>query len=461
MLRVWVGLDADGQANAPAPSFSLSGQQVVPAVVRAWGRALPTADTQAAAIFCGLFDLPLPSGTAAQLRVQTSGCTSEQLVRALPTQVPGPHDSPRNRFNVLLMSCYDYSEEATRGVLDSLLAELRSSLETRPDLTLMAGDQVYLDMPLLKNFADQSDWLLRKFHEDYRRNWFERIPGVLSAAPAVHVPDDHEYWNNYPHTSPIIRNAETDKGRERWSGAAGAMFAAFQHHAGLDPTATATEPWLRFDVDPLSFFVADLRSQRSFERAFTLPPAGHDALKAWANDVRNGKYGVFISGQSLCVEAATPREGKWADWELKNYRDYTSIMQTLGTATETGRTLLCLTGDVHWGRMSRFVSDQRKLVEIIASPAALVSDPRASFKALFRPGQDFPRHTDGEPTPDFIIAGRKLTRDPTVSHQQRGDHVALLSFQRTEKGLTLRVTYYPVHRDRRVRAKTHQLELSL
>jgi hypothetical protein len=343
--------------------------------------------------------------------------------------------------------------------VSSVVQKLGTSLSTRPDLTILAGDQVYLDQPL-GDFPDDESWLRRKFHEDYKRNWFSGLAGVLTAAPAVHMADDHEYWNNFPHRSPIVANSFSDDGCRRWRAAAASQFAVFQDAQGEDPSQHAAFSTL--DIAPLSFFFADLRSQRAQDRSRCFSPQGLAALEAWAKRVKaSGSYGVFVSGQSLLNGAVGGFTGRTSDWELANYGDYKAIMAHLDGALAPNRSLVCLTGDVHWGRLSRYTQGTRRLVEVISSPLALVSDPRAAIKGFFQPRQDFPRHSDAEEPPPLLVAGQtKFSRDDRW-HGQRGDHCTLLSFTRNAKGMSLRVTYYPIHPDEKVRNKTATYTLDL
>src|SRR5258707_13942556 len=60
-----------------------------------------------------------------------------------------------------------------------------------------------------KDFLDDKKWLADKFEQDYSLNWRGPLAytNVLAAAPSISLPDDHEYWNNYPrseeHTSEL------------------------------------------------------------------------------------------------------------------------------------------------------------------------------------------------------------------------------------------------------------------
>lgn len=89
---------------------------------------------------------------------------------------------------------------------------------------------MYLNLPTLRNFRGDTKWLAGKFESDYTANW--RGPGgyseILHAAPSASIPDDHEYWNNAPHNSPIVWQSNVEPSRNNWWTAARTMYEAFQ-----------------------------------------------------------------------------------------------------------------------------------------------------------------------------------------------------------------------------------------
>jgi phosphodiesterase/alkaline phosphatase D-like protein len=173
-------------------------------------------------------------------------------------------------------------------------------------MTLLMGDQVYLDLPTLQDFKNEVPWLAKKFEDDYTINW-QVSPGysqVLAAAPSISMPDDHEFWNNYPHPSPIVGNTLHHKGRDNWRKAALALYEVFQ----LPYPSSVGEPTI-IEVAPLSFFLPDMRSLRDEDRRFTMNDRAHRKMKDWVTDLIARKdtidrklFGVVITGQSLFSE---------------------------------------------------------------------------------------------------------------------------------------------------------------
>ena len=148
--------------------------------------------------------------------------------------------------------------------------------------------------PRSKIFLIQVAWLAEKFEKDYTLNWRGPLgyTEVLRAAPSLSIPDDHEYWNNFPHPSPFIGNSLTPDGRNRWREAAQAMYAGFQ----LPYPAQLGEP-VRVEIAPLSFFVADTRSTKDQDRRFTMSDDAHQQMEQWVSDtIANRQFGVFIAG---------------------------------------------------------------------------------------------------------------------------------------------------------------------
>ena len=98
-----------------------------------------------------------------------------------------------------------------------------------------------------------------------------------------------------------------------------------------------------------------------------LGPAGRAALQRWADalvqsaDGTAPRYGVLVTGQSLFVEPAGKLKGKVADFRLPDYpADYQFIVGQVERVSAAGLPVLCLTGDVHWGRLLRAGSASAK-----------------------------------------------------------------------------------------------------
>ena len=448
-LTIWAG--AFQKIQVPGGlTWQLNGIDTTPSVVRPMSsvRPTPVVDPNAPRVFSGVYEfVGLKSDTVYEVSLTTDEDHTSTKIRTLPEHIPS---SVGDSFNLLLVSCFHQAEDRG-GMAGTIVSQLKAS--SKPHLTLLMGDQVYLDLPTLRNFDDDVAWLADKFERDYAQNW-EKPPGyaqVLSAAPSASLPDDHEYWNNFPHVSPIIQNSWTKEGRARWKQAADMMYEGFQSWSvGLG------DPYV-LNIEPLSFFLADGRSRRDFKRGSMMTAAAMGQLKQWVDDViRQRRVGVFVTGQSLFEDAKGTLQGKVADYAMADYSDYAPLIRTLARLAENGRPLLCLTGDVHWGRVvaSRDLGSQRNaMYEIISSPASLVTtigaDSLKEIGAIIGGSignrNPWPRHSDPEPPPEYLAHDvlSKAFQCQSV-HAQKGNHVTLVSFTRDGTGLSMRITYWPV-----------------
>ncbi len=369
------------------------------------------------------------------------GNSYELTTRTLPTHV----SSDRN-FNVLLLSCYHYDTDPNS--VDTFLIRLLP--EHRPDLTILMGDQVYLDLPWDKDFPKEKNWLANRFERDYTRNWKGQggyqsgYSRVLQIAPSVSIPDDHEFWNNFPHAAPFINNTWTDYGRKNWTEAALANYIGFQRH-------DASGGSFIIDVPPLSFFISDMRTDRDFWKSRTFTSADLTKFSNWLdNVVANNKAGLFVTGQSLFRDNGNSFE----DFELPDYGDYVTISDGLKKAARSGNMIYCLTGDVHWGRIGfikRIDKVNPDFVEIITSPSSLVDNPAdrvtGFFKNLF--GSTWPKHSGGDRIEELRSDEFNSFRMST-ERLQKGNQVSILSFRRSGSGIDCNISYYPLHIDNRV-----------
>lgn len=394
----------------------------------------------------------LPRTQRLTVQVDIDGVLSEPLwTQPVPTQVG-------ESFRVLLGSCYCCYEDRgfLPGVVDGWLTG-----PNRPHLTLLAGDQVYLDLPTFRNFRPEQAWLEAEFERAYANNWFglgrgardeaKTLRRVLSTAPLVCLPDDHEYWNNYPDAAPTAGSTTfSGRGRSAWKVAASKMLGVFQH-AG--PGGLPGVRALR--VPPLSFLFLDTRSQRDDDRTHMMPAGGLNALREWRESLKRGDVGVVVTPQSLLRPPPKGPLGRF-DWELVNYADYQAVWRELVAATEQEAFVVLLTGDVHWGRVTSIFDKKLgrpTMVEIISSPISLVTtlgkdSLRGAWKGFS--GDDWPRWGEAGKPPDYIAESALNKRLELYGqwHAQKGDQLCLLDFRHVGARTELDITYLPVHNER-------------
>lgn len=471
-LHVWVGV-AD-VSPVPALTWRLDDAAVTPTTLRPLAPVLTGALAAAAdtTVYTGFYELRgLPTGRALTLEVTAGTEQIQRQVATLPTRVP---DVFEDRFNVLLLSCFHQLEDKT-GTAGQIL----SRLKVKPHLTLFAGDQVYLDLPTVVDFQDDAAWLGNKFQNDYLTNWFggrhsggdpraipAGFPEILALAPSAFMPDDHEYWNNYPFSSSVIQNSWTAAGRALWKETAETLYGAFQQDAAVSPGAART-----FEVEPISILMLDTRSQRAASsRAAAgdlLGAPGRAALTAWVDRLigRAGDprpwFGMLVTGQSFFSQAAGAFKGAIADYEYPDYEaDHRFMVAQLERMTRAGLPVILATGDVHWGRVLRADDPSAPgatVFEVISSPTSLVSSvaidqAKAAWGAvqgLFGAADPWPRHPDpGRPPERFGSLGHYATavaaRTGGKPAAMRGNQAFMLRFAQAGGGLDVDVTCYPL-----------------
>jgi hypothetical protein len=281
-------------------------------------------------------------------------------VRALPNELPTLGEQP---FNVLLGSCFcsSRSESITLG---STYLNLQRQQKT--DIKILCGDQVYLDDPTLhftwnRHSAEELEDLLTA---NYLRTWtqngtFTGYQQFLQNGANFFSADDHEYWNNAPNWATAIPDTWTEEGRETWKNIAVSLFRMFQS----DSTVTT------FKVGSLSFFIADTRLERDANQHNFMSFEDLRALDDWVTSLEG--VGALVIGQPVFSQKAGWR-GKFFDRKLPDYVQYEEIVRILSKANHS---ILLLTGDVHYGRISHCLLKPPDvyLYEIISSPTALVN----------------------------------------------------------------------------------------
>jgi hypothetical protein len=282
---------------------------------------------------------------------------AQAIATTLPQDLPGLDDPLR----LMLGSCFCAAEDAG-GSVGKTFASLPPGL--RPELKFLCGDQVYLDSPFYRFVVlHTKEDLARTFLKNYIDTWtqsgdLQGFRQVLSNGAAWLTSDDHEFWNNAPYPSFSV-NTWTEAGRNDWHDIAANLFSAFQMSAA---------PVREFAIGPLNVFVADTRINRSRDRSTFLDAADMQALGSW---IQNLSFpGLLIIGQPI-FERRSGILGELADWNLPDFAQYEVLSPML---LDTPQSIIVLTGDVHYGRVSRTITHRgAEIVEIIASPMSLVT----------------------------------------------------------------------------------------
>jgi len=446
-LLIWVGVL--GVAKPPLARFIIDGQTIQPLHNPAFeplGDAV--CDTQGCplnhrAIYC----LPWPDTSA---RFDIHVAVGDQQV-SLSSRRPPAHLPTKgsDSFNLLLSSCYYQPNDKSHA-----LASLINNIKPEPDFTVLAGDQVYLDLPSGQNLPKDKTGLAQTLGKKYQLNWFSESlnqPGlaqVLRHGPVLCVPDDHEYWNNFPLYQVQLNNTHREKDRINWRDLATQLYQRYQ----MSPAQSAG--FFRQDIVPLSMLFLDGRSERDDQGEQMFNDTTHVAIEQWAQDLIARKknnlpaVGLLSSGQALLIEKPGRWARKLADMEMPNYKDFPVLISALSTLFAQGIPVLYITGDVHWGRIveGRHPRGNILFYEVIASPSRLIdtaiTDQINSLKDTFRDlrgkAKDFPKHPEA-PCDMADVKLANLSLD--IKHRQQGDHVALLRFHAIPGGLEFSVDY--------------------
>ena len=304
----------------------------------------------------------------ADTRYQLSGSDGgSAVVYTLPKYIPTASELP---FSLLLGSCFFHGQDQV-GQVGGRFKALPTPYT--PRLKLLTGDQVYLDIsygyswPIL--FVRSKEDFARHSLTKYLRTWSQKEPSfqsLLRHGGAFLIADDHEYWNNSPNGQLQLPATWWRNNREGWRQVGQSLFEDFQSDAPL----SAGSP-RQFQIGRLSFFVADTRVNREPGEERVMQHSDFDRLVRWLH--RGSDPGVLVIGQPLFQERSGWFKKRFADRALADYAQYDELVRAI---THSSRSLLVLSGDVHYGRVAtatlRGGDRERQLHEVIASPLSLL-----------------------------------------------------------------------------------------
>ncbi|HSC67853.1 MAG TPA: alkaline phosphatase D family protein [Cellvibrio sp.] len=447
-LLIWVGVL--GVADPPALSFEIFSQSVVP-------RAQPAEFEPLGDEVCDSSGQPLNhraifafAWPATHERFSVTVIAGNERVTLTSKRPPvALPDKNSDSFNMLLSSCYYQPNDKSHA-----LADIIKTIKPAPDFNLLAGDQVYLDLPSLQNLPGDKMRLAQALGKKYQVNWFSTAinqPGladILLHGPVLCIPDDHEYWNNFPFFQAQLNNTHREADRNNWRELATRLYERYQ----MSPAQSAG--FFRQDIAPLSMLFLDGRTYRDDQGKHMFNAQTRAAIVQWKNDLLARKnnhlptIGLLNSGQALLIEKPGPWDRRIADMEMINYGDFALLQQSFEELFAAEIPLIFVTGDVHWGRIVEGKNQRGKTLfyEVIASPSRLIdtlgSDQIKSTKnkirALFGDANPFPMHT---PAPADLSELKLANLALTTRHTQQGDHVALLRFNAIPGGLEFSVDY--------------------
>lgn len=342
----------------------------------------------------------------------------------LPNPLPTLDDKP---FTVLLASCFCVDQDQA-GKLGNAFSKLPSG--EQPDVKIWCGDQVYLDAPwhhYTVHTHTGAELEVRHF-ENYMNAWSQSGTAqgfhyALRKGANYFSSDDHEFWNNAPNWTTLIRDSWSEDGRERWWNIAKSLFQAFQSPDSIS----------RFTVGSLSFFIADTRVNRDADRKNFMSPEDMREFERWITDLKGP--GVFSLGQPLFATRASGfgrLTRRFSDWNLPDYDQFPQLARIISSSKHS---LVMLTGDVHYGRVARTtLGSGLELTEIISSPTSLV-DPTVGGKWSGPP----------EKYPSFAVSGLSSgTIEVVKEHTLADNHFLTIQFAAAGQQVRMRVMAWPI-----------------
>ncbi len=282
-----------------------------------------------------------------------------------------PYAVSEKGVTFLFASCF-WQNNDRDGYYRAGLKDLQSL--ANPQFKMLLGDQVYLDWP---NDWDLGDNAIELFAKRYRQYWGDAFyREALQVCPNFITCDDHEYWNDYPEKQIHLPQTWDANNRKKYGHGADKLYDQFQ--VCLNPNQTR---WYDFTIEPVSFFVADTRSERESCRdkgtSHFMSEDQWVALEVWQANLQGP--GVLVLGQPLFQE-----DGNFLDHSLSNFpKDYARLWRvlerSLAGTNQHGlpHDIVILSGDIHTGRYAEahgpFPDAPYGVPEFIASPAAMIN----------------------------------------------------------------------------------------
>ena len=267
--------------------------------------------------------------------------------KTLPNSLPKSNEKP---FTVGIGSCFYSHRDGGRAAAAYKALYDREEEPTRPDISFLTGDQVYLDIGFDSLSLVKSE-IRERIADDYAKHW-QLLGSIFTRGGTWMLPDDHEYWNDYPFYDsllPTLLALKLDYVRKTWERTAMDGVKRVQHCSPLEI----------FDIGiDLTFCIADVRSNRS-KNGF-MADKDFKGLTKWAAGLKSP--GVLVISQPLIVEKNK------SERNLLSFRtQYSDLLEAMG---KSGHDIVVLSGDVHFGRIATAALGPNggRLIEIISSP---------------------------------------------------------------------------------------------
>jgi hypothetical protein len=366
-LTWWV----DDQGDEPAAAWELNGVPIpVPTLVDLSQRKLGPASLGKR--------LALTRALQPGIRYEliARGSAGNKLGSATSRTLPEKLE-PGQPFTIAIGSCFC---PFGGGVVANEHTPQTHAGETDPiRLRFLVGDQIYMD---LSPSNGQPCLTAPEPWERYRDHWRNSdFLGFLAAHPTLVMADDHEFWNDYPHSNIYLvwTNPDTDI-RARLAKELDSAFDLYQAALNVDsetfaPASGANFPrTFELDVDRLSFFVLDTRTRRSrydSDAPRMCDPAEFGRALAWMDGLKGP--GVLFLSQPAIERPASSFERFTHSMGDVNLPDYAADFERLWNSLfDAPHDVLVLSGDIHWSRLVSATFKGRAIYEAISSPLSRI-----------------------------------------------------------------------------------------
>lgn len=353
------------------------------------------------------------------------------LKRGSFTTLPAKLPAAERPFTVALSSCFYPHRDAGRAAA-AYKALYQQGGVMAPDIKFLVGDQVYLDIGL-DSLSPLPPEIRQRVVEDYALSW-QALGSMLSRGGCWMLPDDHEYWNDYPFYDsllPTLFMLKLPPVRRVWRQAATEAVKNIQQTSSFRTFCLG---------DDLAFCLVDVRSERNQDGFVST--AVLQQLLDWLLQLRCP--GVLVMSQVLLENIGA------AERNLANFpAQYQALLQALSAAQHD---IVLLSGDVHFARIAevRLAGSDRRLIEVVASPLSNLTGMNSLATATM---QTEPRYF---PDPDHA-ASSGVTPQAVIYHQgyqvptepgqpgssywrdRTAEHFMTLSFHLSSAGVEMQV----------------------
>ncbi len=311
-------------------------------------------------------------------------CLKKGAFSTLPVSLPDDSTKP---FTVSLSSCFYIHKDNGRAAAAFKGLYENGLQKWQPDIKFMVGDQVYLDIGL-DSLSPVIKEVRERIADDYAENWRE-LGSMLCRGGTWMLPDDHEYWNDYPFYDsllPTLFMLKIGKIRNAWRATAKEAVENVQQSRLVETFSIGND---------ISFCIANTRSSRS--QSQFMSQAGLNEVIEWAKQLSTP--GVLVLSQVLFAKHNNNERN------LRSFKkQYGLLIKALANAAHD---IVVLSGDVHFGRIAQVSlgDNGRRIIEVTSSPLSnltglnSVATSTADLKPKSFPPNDISEMIGIEPKP--------------------------------------------------------------